>query len=117
MSRYQFNVNNFSIEKDERFFAYVNIINANQIVKLLNEQEETIERLKTIREEQIEVILKQKEKIKELEARNKRQYERLEEITDLMMKRDWDSLEKIVEDWEQAEELLQAEWGIYGDVE
>ena len=117
MSRYQFNVNNFSIEKDERFFAYVNIINANQIVKLLNEQEETIERLKTIREEQIEVILKQKEKIKELEVRNKRQYERLEEITDLMMKRDWDSLEKIVEDWEQAEELLQAEWGIYGDVE
>lgn len=37
-----------------------------QVVDLLNEQEETIERLKTIREEQIEVILKQKEKIKEL---------------------------------------------------
>ena len=43
MSNYKLNVNNFSIEKDERFFAYVNTIDANRIVKLLNRQEETIE--------------------------------------------------------------------------
>ena len=57
------------------------------------------------------------ERIKELETRNKRQYERLKEITDLMQNRDWESLEKMVEDWEQAEEQLEREWGIYGDVE
>lgn len=115
MSKYAFNVNNFSIEKDERFFAYVNTIDANRIVKLLNEREETIERLKTIREEQIETILKLKGKIKELETRNNRQYERLKEITDLMMERDWKSLEKMVEDWEEAEEQLKREWGTYGE--
>ena len=81
--------------------------------KYINEQEETIERLKTIREEQIETILKLKEKIKELETRNQRQYERLKEITDLMQNRDWESLEKIVEDWEQAEEQLKREWSTY----
>ena len=37
------------------------------VVDLLNEQEETIQRLKTIREEQIQTILKQKRKIKALE--------------------------------------------------
>ena len=46
MSKYAFNVNNFSIEKDERFFAYVNTIEANRIVKTLNEQEETIQNQK-----------------------------------------------------------------------
>lgn len=115
MSKYQCNVNKYCIEKDERFFAYINIVDANRIVKLLNEQEETIERLKTIREEQIETILKQKEKIKELETRNQRQYGRLKEITDLMQNRDWKALEQIVEDWEQAEDQLKREWGTYCD--
>ena len=39
---------------------------AQKVVDLLNEQEELIKRLKTIREEQTETILKQKRKIKEL---------------------------------------------------
>ena len=45
MSNYKFNVNNFSIEKDERFFAYVDFIDANKIVKMLNKQEKQIEEL------------------------------------------------------------------------
>lgn len=68
---------------------------AQKVVDLLNEHEETIH---------------------ELETRNKRQYNLLTEITDLMMKRDWKSLEKIVEDWEESDKLLQAEWGNCGDV-
>lgn len=40
---------------------------AQDIVDLLNEQEETIQRLKEIREEQIQTILKQKREIKALE--------------------------------------------------
>ena len=83
------------------------------VVDLLNEQEELIKRLKTIREEQTETILKQKRKIRELEERNKRQYNRLKEITDLMSKRDWKTLNNMVDDWEKQEELLQAEWGTY----
>ena len=43
-------------------------IHGSKIGDLLNEQEETIQRLKTIREEQIQTILKQKRKIKELTA-------------------------------------------------
>ena len=41
--------------------------NVENIVDLLNEQEELIKRLKTIREEQTETILKQKRKMQELE--------------------------------------------------
>lgn len=59
----------------------------------------------------------QEERIQEVEERNQRQYERLKEITDLMSKRDRETLEKIVEDWEQTEELLQAEFGNYGGVD
>ena len=41
------------------------------IIKKLNEQDTTIKRLKEIREEQIQTILKQKRKIKELTAQLK----------------------------------------------
>ena len=83
MSNYKFNVNNFSIEKDERFFAYVNIIGAERIVKTLNEQEET--------------ILKQKRKIKELEKENgrmkgafKRKFDYdIEDVVDEICDEDW----------------------------
>ena len=86
---------------------------ANLICDKLNEQEELIKRLKTIREEQTETILKQKRKIKELETRNKRQYNRLKELTELMYEKQWGKLENMVNEWEKQEELLQAEWGTY----
>ena len=103
-----------------------------QVVDLLNEQEELIKRLKTIREEQTETILKQKRKMQELEKcreelfirerdtknecrelkeRNQRQYDRLKELTELMYEKQWGKLENMVEEWEKQEELLQAEWG------
>ena len=84
-----------------------------QVVDLLNEQEELIKRLKTIREEQTETILKQKRKIKELETRNKRQYNRLKGLTELMYKKQWGKLENMVGEWEKADELLEQEWGTY----
>ena len=88
---------------------------AQKVVDLLNEQEELINRLKTIREEQTETILKQKRKIQELETRNKRQYNRIKEITDLMTKRDWETLDNMVEEWEKADELLEQEWNNCGE--
>lgn len=57
------------------------------------------------------------ERIKELETRNNRQYDLLKKLSDLMYKRDWKALEKIVEDWEESDRLLQAEWNNCGDVE
>ena len=83
---------------------------AKAVCDLLNEKEELIKRLKTIREEQTETILKQKRKIKELEERNQRQYNRLKELTELMCERQWGKLENIVEEWEKADELLEQEW-------
>ena len=90
-----------------------------KIVDLLNEQEEMIKRLKQIIEEQTETILKQKRKMQELETRNKRQCNLFDEITDLMFERDWESLEKIVDDWEESDRLLHAEeiWKDCGDAE
>ena len=83
------------------------------LVDLLNEQEELIKRLKTIREEQTETILKQKRKMQELETRNKRQYNRLKELIELMYERQWGKLENMVGEWEKADELLEQEWGTY----
>ena len=51
----------------------------------------------------------QEQKIKELEERNNRQYERLTKLGGLILSRDWDTLEKIVESLEKAEERLQTE--------
>ena len=59
------------------------------------------------------LLNEQEETIQELEQRNQRQYNRLKEITDLMFKRDWKTLENMVKEWEKQEELLQAEWGTY----
>ena len=89
---------------------FYNMLTQFEAVDRLNEQEELIKRLKTIREEQTETILKQKRKMQELEERNKRQYNRLKEITDLMSKRDWKTLENIADEWEKQEKLLNQEW-------
>lgn len=84
------------IETEERY-STENELEANSLCKLLNEQEETIQDLKT---------------------RNNRQYDLLKKLSDLMYKRDWKSLEKIVEDWEESDRLLQAEFKCCdGDVE
>ena len=76
------------IETEERY-STENELEANSLCKLLNEQEETINELKT---------------------RNQRQYDLLKKLSDLMYARDWKSLEKIVEDWEESDRLLQAEF-------
>ena len=47
------------------------VLTYGEVIDKLNEQEELINRLKQIREEQIETILKQKRKIKELTAQLK----------------------------------------------
>ena len=63
--RYDWDLNgiwDYNDESDEYIESY------EDITKLLNEQEELIKRLKTIREEQTETILKQKRKIRELEG-------------------------------------------------
>ena len=50
-----------------KYGQYFHIIDKKDMVCLLNWQEETIERLKTIRNEQTKTILKQKRKMQELE--------------------------------------------------
>lgn len=72
---------------------------------------------KVIFDEDIVGLLNDQEEIQELKQRNRRQYNQLKEITDLMSKRDWNALEVMVKDWEATEELLQAEWRVCGDVE
>ena len=60
--------------------------------------------------EVIDKLNEQEETINELKQRNQRQYERLKQLTDLMQKRDWKTLEQIADGWEKQEELLQKEW-------
>ena len=78
---------------------------AQKVVDLLNEQEETIQTQKDyiIRMGHGTIF----EEMKRLKERNQRQYKRLKEITDLMFKRDWKTLELMVDEWEKEEEQLQ----------
>lgn len=64
-------------------------------------------------EDVVDVLNEQEEEIQELKIRNKRQYKLLTKITDLMTKRDWNGLEKIVEVWEESDRLIQRELGNY----
>ena len=72
-------------------------------------------RLKEIIEDKIGTILKQKTKKQQLETRNKRQNNRLKELTELMYERQWGKLENMVEEWEKQEKLLNQEWSNCGD--
>lgn len=45
MTKYKYNVNKNCIEKNSKFVAYVNVIDAKQIVDLLNEQEDKLKRI------------------------------------------------------------------------
>ena len=76
-----------------------------EVVDLLNEQEETIQTQKDyiIRMGHGTIF----EEMKRLKERNQRQYERLKELTDLMFKRDWKTLNNMVDEWEKEEEQLQ----------
>lgn len=48
MTEYSYNVNKNCIVQNGKFVAYVDVIDANRIVKLLNEQDKEIKRLKCI---------------------------------------------------------------------
>ena len=72
---------------------FYNMLTQFEAVDRLNEQEELINRLKEIREEQIETILKQKRKIKELEEelRNLQTFKKVLEFAekDMEERADW----------------------------
>ena len=100
--RYDWDLNgiwDYNDESDEYIESY------EDITKLLNEQEETIQTQKDyiIRMGHGTIF----EEMKRLKERNQRQYERLKELTDLMFKRDWKTLELMVDEWEKEEEQLQ----------
>ena len=70
---YIFDSTNITEEKVDEEIEYgyeifADSMQGDKVVNKLNEQEELIKRLKTIREEQTETILKQKRKIRELEG-------------------------------------------------
>ena len=67
MSKYTFNVNKYCIEIDGRFFAYVNVVGANRIVKFLNEQEKRMEFLKEELKDYSDNNARLEEQIKELQ--------------------------------------------------
>ena len=82
-----------------------------EIVDLLNEQKERIKQLQIDimgQSEEIEILSDENQQLKE---RNQRQYNRLKELTELMYEKQWGKLENMVEEWENADELLQKEWG------
>lgn len=57
------------------------------------------------------------EENEQLKERNNNQYTQLNRLWGLMEDKDWETMEQMVEEINTAEERLQREWGIYGDVE
>lgn len=89
MNKYSYNVNKNTIEKYGQFFAYVNVIDVNRIVKLLNEQDKQIAELKNnykIINTYKSYEKKYKKRIKELKKENEKLKQRIEEETDRVIK-------------------------------
>lgn len=55
------------------------------------------------------------EKIEELQIRNDRQAERLDNLYNLIENGDWDALREIIQEFKTAEELLKKEWRCYSE--
>jgi len=95
--KFTFNVNKYCIEKDDRFFAYVNVVGANRIVKFLNEQEKRMEFLKEELKDYSDDNARLGERIIELEEENgrmkgafKRKFDYdIEDVVDEICDEDW----------------------------
>lgn len=83
----------------------------------LNEQHETIERLKRNFKALDEVKCELAEENEQLKQRNNRQYEQLDRLYNLIEQKDWRALNDILDDFKKCDEQLRREWGTYGDVE
>lgn len=77
-----------------------------------------IEDIKTNRvcvtiEENIRLLNELNDENEQLKKRNQRQAKRLAELYELMVKKDWESLTEIIDDFCSCEEQLQREWRTY----
>jgi len=81
--------------------------NVDLLVKFLNHQEQSIQQWRKSNDCFADKLETAEKEIQQLKERNNRQYERLKELTDLMFKRDWKTLELMVDEWEKEEEQLQ----------
>lgn len=63
----------------------------------------------------VDELNEQEETIQDLKTRNNRQYELLKKITDLMCARDWKTLDQMVEEWEESDRLLKSEFKCCND--
>lgn len=113
MSKYKIGYFDDIADVDDYIERNGEFISNSEIVDILNEQEEEIKELEKCREELFIRERDTKNECRELKERNQRQYERLKELTELMYERQWGKLEDMVEEWEKADELLQAEWRDY----
>lgn len=93
------------------------LLSFDEVVDLLNEQHEQIERLKGNFRALDEVKCEIAEENEELKQRNNRQYEQLGRLYDLIEQKEWRVLTDIIDDFKKSDEQLQKEWGTYGDVE
>lgn len=121
--RYDWDLNgiwDYHDESDEYIESY------EDITKLLNKQEEEIQKLEKENQNLKQMMenfvnkdayweKKAKQEIEQLKIQNQRQYNRLKELTELMYKRQWEKLENMVEEWEKQEKLLNQEWSNCGD--
>lgn len=55
------------------------------------------------------------EKNEELQARNDRQAERLDNLYNLIEDENWTALKEMIQEFKTAEELLKKEWGCYNE--
>lgn len=113
MSEYKIGYFDDVVDVDDYIERNGEFISNSEVVDILNNQEEEIKELEKCREELFIRERDTKNECRELKERNQRQYERLKELTELMYERQWGKLEDMVEEWEKADELLQAEWRDY----
>lgn len=61
----------------------------------------------------VDLLNNQDDKIRELQERNDRQRERLDDLYQLILNRDYDGQEELIKELEESEQLLQEEMKLY----
>ena len=88
----------------------MNSINVVDMLNELNDENEKLEKKNNAYLQGIEVL---KEKNTELQLRNDRQANSLDELYNLIEKEDWKALQQIIQGFRDCEEQLQKEWRKY----
>ena len=82
--RFNFNLNKYQIEYNGKYFAHLDVIDAQKIVNMLNEQHEVIEEIETTLDNMVTFKNKYRDKYKKIKKENEQLKQQLIDVDKLI---------------------------------